>query len=361
MKLIYSHTGLRGIAAMCVFIAHLYFWNKDVWNLNRQHFEFFFCHDYAVDLFFILSGFVLNWVYVSNSKPIIWKSYILARVARIMPLYYLITCLFILIPREYLYKYVDPDLWTNYPALLTANLMLLSGVIDGWKGTLNGVGWSISVEFFCYLTIFPILYFAWKRLSEKKNVLLFLFILTLALTRLIVIIYRANPLYILDIKWNYSWLARGICGFTIGFLICCIAKKTKWIPSIKLTNIVLSVCLIIFIFSRIGIIPPHLIVYLLPIIVYFSFYDVGFLCELLKGDLFQWLGERSYSIYLWHFPGTKILTLIYSLIASYFSLSTIMPWFFKCVGLVLGVLFISDISYRYFEVPCRNYIRNKHN
>lgn len=361
MKVIYAHTGLRGIAAMCVFIAHLYFWNNQVWNLNKKHFEFFFCHDYAVDLFFILSGFVLNWVYVHDSKPIKWKPYLVARVARIMPLYYFITFIFLLIPIKYLYKYIDPDFWTNYPALVIANLLLLSGVIDGWRATLNGVGWSISVEFFCYVTLFPLLYFVWKKINRKKNIIIFLIIAACILTRLIIIIYRSQPLHIFDIKWNYSWLARGICGFTIGFILCCIAKKSNCIPNKKLINIIMSASFVIFILSRIGIIPPHLLVYLLPILVYFTSYDVGFLCRLLKVNLFQWLGERSYSIYLWHFPATKALTAIYGSIVSIFSMSTLNTWFFECVALVLCVLFISDLSYKYFEIPCRNHIRDRFN
>lgn len=357
LKNIYSHTGLRGLAAMCVFIAHIYFWNDELWSLNRNHFEFFFCHDYAVDLFFILSGFILNWVYVNESDPIQWKSYLQARIARIMPLYYLTTLIFLLIPFSYLHKYIDPDLWKNYVSVVTVNLLMLSGVLDGWRATLNGVAWSISVEFFCYLTVFPALYLFWKRVCNVKLIIILLILISCILTRFIIIIYRLDPLQIFGIKWDYSWVTRGICGFSIGFFLCCIAKKSKWIPNARLCNFILSFSLVIFILSRTGFLPPHLILYLLPLVVYFTSFDLGFLSEVLKVSGFQWLGDRSYSIYLWHFPCSKIFSLITSLAAKNISLKINNIWIVECSLLILLVLLVSDLSYRFFEVPCRNYIR----
>jgi len=52
---IYSHTGLRGIAAMSVFLAHIADPDVTNWNLDQRFFEFFRWSGYAVDLFFILS------------------------------------------------------------------------------------------------------------------------------------------------------------------------------------------------------------------------------------------------------------------------------------------------------------------
>jgi peptidoglycan/LPS O-acetylase OafA/YrhL len=84
---IYSHTGLRGIAAMYVLLFHLLWAGGD---LRANKFcQWFQWGGYSVDLFFILSGFILNWVYLSSAAAMNWETYLKARVARILPLYLL--------------------------------------------------------------------------------------------------------------------------------------------------------------------------------------------------------------------------------------------------------------------------------
>ena len=115
---IYSHTGLRGIAAMCVFIYHIYLSQAVTWNLNYSFFRFFEWRTYAVDLFFVLSGFILYWVYFNKNVAINWRSYLSARVARIFPIYYL-TSFFMLTVLSYSYfkygcKYIGSGFINNF-------------------------------------------------------------------------------------------------------------------------------------------------------------------------------------------------------------------------------------------------------
>src|ERR1700744_1742021 len=87
---IYSHTALRGIAAVYVVMNHLLIDEKG-FHQENIFFKCFKWGPYSVDLFYILSGFVLNWFYLENSNQVKWSSYFKARLARIAPLYYLTT------------------------------------------------------------------------------------------------------------------------------------------------------------------------------------------------------------------------------------------------------------------------------
>jgi len=71
--IIYTHTGLRGIAAITILLGHISNWHPQAMGLDSDFFLFFKTYGAAaVDFFFILSGFVLNWVYVKKGKPFIF-------------------------------------------------------------------------------------------------------------------------------------------------------------------------------------------------------------------------------------------------------------------------------------------------
>ena len=142
VPIIHSHTGIRGIAAMCVFLAHLCEFYQG-WGYDLIGVQLLFRQEYALDLFFILSGFILNWVYLSNRSTFNWPSYLKARVARIMPLYYLTTGICFSIHFNNFFGNSIYQCWKNKALIILSNALLLSGVLGGWNMTLNGPAWSI--------------------------------------------------------------------------------------------------------------------------------------------------------------------------------------------------------------------------
>lgn len=118
------------------------------------HLSAFFDSGYAgVTVFFVLSGFVLTHNYfdrfVGQFSARLVVSYFAARLVRVYPLYLLVL------------------VWVTFPALwqgpLNHELWLKHALgLQAWLGTLedvyafNGPGWSISVEFFLYVS-FPLL------------------------------------------------------------------------------------------------------------------------------------------------------------------------------------------------------------
>lgn len=354
---IYSHTGLRGIAAMIVFLFHL---NGTGFSGLIDHRVAQFCQSggCAVDLFFILSGFILNLVYLTTDGGLIdWPSYLKARVARIMPLYYLTLAVYVPIAIYGVLRHGLAYVGQDYPTKLVFNVFMLSGIIDGWHWTINGPAWSIGVEFFCYLGVFPILVWLHRFLANKRYGFLANVFFALILIGLLVLFYRTPSIAIYHWHWDSSWLARGIFCFSIGFLLCSVYRlPSGWKPSNAVINLMVSGSIAVFLLTCIDYLPAYLLSYALPFLVYFTAFDKGIYAYFLKIQPLQWVGERSYSLYLWHSPVICIFGMIFGWIHFHYfkgSNLSLLEYFI----LVVIVLVISELSYRYFEVPCREYIR----
>lgn len=78
--------------------------------------------------------------------------------------------------------------------------------------------------------------------------------------------------------------------------------------------------------------------------------DGGWLAQVLSLRPLVWIGERSYAIYLWHYP---ILELMNPLTATQG-----IPWWKLLLELAL-ILVVSDLSYRFVEVPLRSIGKGK--
>jgi peptidoglycan/LPS O-acetylase OafA/YrhL len=332
-----SHTGLRGIAATIVFIVH--FFGSDI---SKTH---WFLSFYSVDLFFVLSGFILYWVYIANKNCIDWKNYAIARAARILPLYYL--TLIICIPIVYNQLPIGSGL--QLAGDIFANVFLLSTILG--KFTFNGPSWSISVEWFCYFLLFPLLILFRKYILNNRFGLMVSVICVLILSRLFILTYRSGLFKVFGIDWETSlWgLERGFLGFSMGFFLCFIFSK---INLAKAPNFIFDILLIslfvIVIISGLKWLPPHFILYSIPFIVLTTAYEKGFTVRIFELKFIQWLGTRSYSIYLWHWlviEYTKFLKGIVGL------------WGYAAVVAII-VFILSEISYKYFEMPLRKLIKN---
>lgn len=352
LPVIHSHTGLRGLAAMIVCIAHVALWHERDWCLTIKYFNFFLnLRHYAVDLFFILSGYILNYVYL-GSGDFYWRTYFNARIARIIPLYVLTTLL--LLPFGLTY------VGTNYLRNIIYNIFMVSGIVDGPLDTINGPAWSIGVEFFCYVAIFPLLWIAYRVLKTKtyqKYTYIFIIILfSFALFSL----YNINALATTGHwSWNPSWLGRGVAGFTIGFFICSTQRIIRNISiNQTLITLVILFCIIAIVIRGFDYGSHVLIFIAMPLLAYFSAIDNGVFAEALNLKPLQWLGDRSYSIYLWHIPTLAVFPNLFNLINKYFAnTSTSLSVSINMISLLFAILIVSEVSYRYFEGPCRRYIR----
>lgn len=359
---IHSHTALRGIAALSVFLGHVGGQARSGmlrdWGIDVRIFTFFSWGNHAVLLFFILSGFILNWVYIRDGRPVYWRGYLTARIARVVPLYYL-TLIPFLTPLSFY------SLWGHPPDILTgstlktllANFTMVSGIVFGWRRTLNSPSWSIGIEFFCYLIVFPLLVILARFLSGKKFGIPGSLLLVALLTYWLVT-YRVAPIPFGTWHWDSHYLARGILGFLDGFFLCTLFRSLgSWRPRAYLIDSVLLGSLVVFVMARIGSVPAWYLLYTFPGVVLLLAYDQGWFARILRCSGFLWLGDRSYSIYLWH------ISLIGWSAAVIDALQRRFPHLHDRYGIInlliltFVVLAFSDLSYRYFEIPCRDFVR----
>jgi peptidoglycan/LPS O-acetylase OafA/YrhL len=146
-------TGFRCLAATMVFLYH----NRKYWreNLHPEFLRLLNEFHIGVTLFFVLSGFLIAYTY--GHKPMrsgkAYARYMLVRIARIMPLYWLILTAF----------YLSPDFGNRKFTWLTYSLF------HGFSNKLNFEGiaqaWSLNVELTFYV-LAPLLC-----LLQRKHIL----------------------------------------------------------------------------------------------------------------------------------------------------------------------------------------------
>ena len=149
---ILSLTGLRGVAASLVMLDHL-----AAVDFSMPFPLDMLPHMYlAVDMFMILSGFILAMTYEQLLQQLpAGRGYLLfiaRRLARLYPLYALTTLVCFGLCRAGWLTFLHPD---TSAAALGANLLAVQTWL--WPGSsLNGPGWSISTEWLASL-MFPAL------------------------------------------------------------------------------------------------------------------------------------------------------------------------------------------------------------
>jgi peptidoglycan/LPS O-acetylase OafA/YrhL len=212
-----SLTGLRGAAAVYV-VFHHYFLGLPFTN----PFNTFLAHGYlAVDLFFVLSGFVMTLNY-AHMFHVGWSrtamlTFLSRRIARVYPLYLVATtCAFLLIIAGWLENPAAASLKKTF----ALNLALVQAW--GFAPSLDAPGWSISAEWAAYL-LFPVLlslaFFRkplWGWLSAVSSVAILVILCILPAP----LVHNLRPLAMLDLHSSYRGFAVWRClpEFTLGIL-----------------------------------------------------------------------------------------------------------------------------------------------
>src|SRR5690606_23543198 len=135
----------------------------------------------AVDLFFMLSGFVLTHVYHAEFvrfDPGRYRDFLAARVARLYPLHLLVLFAFVATAvAGRLFEFIQTGHFEELPLegahsvlAILANLVMLQG-LDAGELSWNYPSWSISVEFFAYL-LFPLAIGPIWRADRRRAILI---------------------------------------------------------------------------------------------------------------------------------------------------------------------------------------------
>lgn len=338
----HSMDGLRGFAAVAVVCVH----TQLVSNRITGHHGNFFPGQLAVDFFFVLSGFVMSYSYLG--RPIDWKQFVLARVARVYPLH-VATCLVLLVlALGSTFVGIPLNARFTSPQEIVEEVFLLSALPGFSADVWNGPTWSICIEWWGYFTLFPFLAWVNGRISMRTAT---------------VVTLSAYALFGLYLYLNYDgppgttrgWVAvvRGMLGFAAGWAIWRLWRDTRYVPAPWQAN--LATAGVVFAWA----ISPHTPVGygwfgmgIIPLFIFGLSRGQGVAHAFLSSRICLWLGAISYSIYLTH----MIVLLLVSFALKKLHLAGHAPlWYALVVPITLAV---STVSYHGWEVPARDFIRS---
>lgn len=281
-----SLTGLRGIAAIAVVFHH-----ADIWS--GRHVHPIMAGQPFVDVFFVLSGFVMALSYLG--RPLRLRSFAWARFTRVYPLYAVasLAALGLTVILASRHTHMPPAEFSFGNAVreltLTTAVPGLS-INDIW----DDPTWSISVEWWVYFLVFPVLAVATrKRLSGA------VIITALALTALIVALYLLPT----GAKVTRGWIAAGRAAveFSAGWLAWRLWSTDAVRVGPRATTtlcIVSAVCIYAFpaAFGR----EAWVLAAAFPLLVLGLSQTPSAAGQFLSWRPVHWLGEVSYSVYLVH-------------------------------------------------------------
>lgn len=320
-----------------------------------------------VDLFFIMSGFIILHVYkddfTNHIKRISFKKYIVARFARIYPLHFFAMLLLVVGVIVFSPQGTYPNAIENPWAIPTGFLLLHSYYIHDVY-TWNIPSWSISAEWAAYL-LFP--FFA--LFLNKRKLIALVLLASFVIAAYISIMYflpRKNyfnpsiPVpHNLNTTYDYGFL-RGIAGFVTGMIVY---KLYQW-ASLKAKfskDIYAGAILLLLVLSMHLAVNDAICVVLFAALVFCFALNNGVLHRCCNNRVAQYIGKISYSIYLMQIflqePFSKGLRLpgVVGVGRGKQNIDFTSGLGFCIIYLVL-LLIISSVTYFAIEQPCRRWI-----
>lgn len=341
--------GIRGVAILLVVFLH-----------NFGFMNYFFFGWLGVDLFFVLSGFLITTILVNSlPKPNFLKNFYIRRILRIFPLYYFILLLsFFFIPQfsnldvSY-YKDNQFWMWTYLQ-----NWLFIFKEPFGDKVLLHT--WSLAVEEQFYL-IWPMIVL----LIKKPKRLFILMLLALFATGFLR--YFLWSFKIEDLAYSSLYTFTRIDGLCIGSIVALSMKMNPYMLKKYKPYIILFAAFVnfgfYFINNQNSFTLPYLafagyttFALLFGILIYEAVInESNIIRAIFTIKILRFFGKISYGLYVYHWP-------VYLLLYSYFR-----DWFIKkgfsgsnmtelpaAILVTLFAIIISVISYEFFEKPILN-------
>jgi peptidoglycan/LPS O-acetylase OafA/YrhL len=347
-----SLTSLRFFAAALIVLRH--YSESRGWGIEKT-----FALDQGVCFFFVLSGFVLFYTYrdkLSSRSDLI--HFALVRVARIWPVYLLGLLLLLM--------FLPANL-PHSPSIALTNVFLLQSWVpqSTFYYALNAPSWSLSVEFFFYAA-FPLLLWNWNKNWIYK--IAGAMLLTTAIIAFCGYLHwhgTHTPTHLIYQSFLYinplSRLFEFVLGMTAAHIFLRIQQNRLSRVSVSLIEVMLIIGIAINLFLAGWCVTNFAnspfaywmmgssgVVLYASLIVIFALRE-GFISRCLSARAFVFLGEISYSVFVFHW----ILLQIMSQGQSRFAGGGWSEFPLYCVILLL----ISSASFYIIEQPARRLAR----
>ncbi len=302
----------------------------------------------GVDIFFLLSGFILSHVYHDDFKLDFrqrYKNFMISRIARIYPVHAFILVFYIayLTVAQLAGFKNDPVRFDEYVELLKQLFLIHAWGFSDYLNW-NVPSWSISVELFAYL-LFPFLIVEFR----QDKLMWRLVRLLLSFIGLGLLCYYRKGL---NFSLDYG-LVRIFFEFNIGCALYGIAKSD--VISIRTWNWVFNLSIAALIIYFLFDVPPiyeALFEVIITVFICGLFKGKGTIQKVLGSQIMFYLGEISFSIYMSHWLVFRMFANISDRLPSIFN-----DTFAAVTTVIILTLIISHLLYTYVEMPGRKYIR----
>lgn len=361
-------SGLRIVAAVWVVLFHFRpLLHEASPPLSEALAPILDCGAQGVDLFFILSGFVLTWNYLERMGPA-WSTratlhFLWLRLARVWPVYLVTMHLAV---AWIIFTLNVGDFPSPAAATLTGpNYLRQLFLVQLWvvpffdNSSWDGPAWSISAEWLAYLLfgLLVIVLFRVARASRARALLWLAFAATLP------------PLLFLaatgEFYTPWSWLPRIVLQFTAGALACAAVRKLNLTDRGRTLAGVLSVVLLGLIVGLVYWFDAHPIptvrddfglvdIFFLPLVVALSV-GTGTLPALLSTRVMVYGGKVSFSLYMVH----ELVHQSWNWAAAQYRIDMSPSWGTKFIVLALlaGSFAGAVLLFHYVEEPARHWMR----
>ena len=320
--------GLRGVAACVVAAYHLQiFYFDGLSDFYGGIAGWFFRWGWTfVDLFFVISGYIFAHVYLGgsglrNGRQL--ADFAVSRIARLYPLH--LTMLLIV-------AVLDWGRPENTILVFLYHLFMLQGLVPGADSGFVGPSWSISVEVLCYV-LFALAACSGKRALTWTSVAF----VALIVTKLAILGLPGGP-------WGADYLIGGVLGFFIGQLLWQYREVLERVPTIVLA-LTLATGVMVDVGSYSPLLPLDLLAWPSALLLVLRI-------KAFEAPPLLWLGDRSYGIYLVHYP---VLNIFFAMLGKSHASTTGVIVLYLVFSIVVFAL--SDIALRMIERPGRRAVR----
>lgn len=315
----------------------------------------------GVTVFFVLSGFLITRILITEieeTHTIDLKNFWVRRIRRLIPAVLSMAVVIIFVSAV-----VNRVVFTKGCKDFVASVL----GFNNWWQILNKVSyfeaagapspfthcWSLAIETQFYL-IYPILLLLLSRVFRKRKKRGKVFaglsgLLAVVSMILMAVLYNPNGdpsrvYYGTDTR-AFALLIGALAAIQLEYRIIKVRLPRKIWALIGSISLVILTCMMIFISSYSSFLyygGQAIVSLLTAFVVYAVTVSKSMLNKILGHNALKWIGDRSYSIYLWHYP---IIILI--------SGGKKSAWWIVLIEIVLSVV-LAEISYRFIETPIRH-------
>ncbi|MDB5563855.1 MAG: hypothetical protein JWP84_421 [Tardiphaga sp.] len=337
--------GLRIVAACAVVVLHYSDYVKEL-PVGRFMVDHVWHFNLFVDLFFVVSGFVIASQYLAKvDSPASIGRFIWRRLARIYPLHLATLAFYVAVALALHFGLAKTDNPTHYPfSDLPAQLLLLHA-FDGARLTFNFPSWSLSAELFCYL-IFPLVALM---VTRNKAVIIALVVLPTIGNSLYAAVAGTAPWT----DWiNTGGAFRALPGFNLGIACYLFRNDIARLPMLP-GALTVSLLLYIVFGSYLPDMAALAVIYVIAVVAIQN--DCAGRQTLFSKLGFDRWSSLTYSSYMLHIP---VATIVLTFASRY--LAPVLPGGkLTLVPVAMVVLAAASVlSLRKFENPMRRYLND---